>query len=139
MAPRRNMPRASWQIPTSSARRIAKATNCSEPTAASDARTEPVNRETIATGPVASWLEEPQRAPPITGRNAAYRPEYGGSPASGAYAIDWGISTSATVIPAIRSARTVSDFSGNQRANGATTVQGRITRLPGLRDPATQP
>jgi len=35
---------------------------------------ETVSGETMATGPVASWCEEPHIAPMITGRNAAYSP-----------------------------------------------------------------
>ncbi len=45
--------------------------NLSEPVAARGARAEAVSRDTTATGPVASWLEEPHMAATIPGRKAA--------------------------------------------------------------------
>jgi len=64
-------PSASWKRPTSSASRIASATNCSEPTAASGASDEAVSSEATATGPVPSWFDEPHSAATATGRKPA--------------------------------------------------------------------
>ena len=41
----------------------------------------------------------------MEGRAAANNPVYGGMPANSAYAIDWGITTNATLTPASRSPR----------------------------------
>jgi len=67
-------PSDSCTRPTSSASMTASAMNCSDPGAAKTERDDAVSRETTATGPVPSWLEEPHRAATITGRKAAYRP-----------------------------------------------------------------
>ena len=64
-------PSASWIRPTMSASMMAIAMNGSEPAAAKGAREEAVSSETTATGPVPSWLEDPQRAATATGRDAA--------------------------------------------------------------------
>ena len=74
IAPRRNTPNVSCIAPTMNASATASMMYCSAPGAANCTRVEPVRIETMATGPVASWLEEPHKAPTSTGRKAAYRP-----------------------------------------------------------------
>lgn len=70
------------------------------PNESEDMATE-VNRQTIATGPVAKYLEDPKKAATATGNKAAYSPYTGGTSANVAYAIDCGIMIIAIVVPAI--------------------------------------
>ena len=69
--PSRKAPSINCTTPTISDSMIARAMNCSEPTAANDARLDAVSSETTATGPVASWFDDPSREATTTGRKAA--------------------------------------------------------------------
>ena len=71
IAPSLHTPIASSNMPTISVSNTASAINCSEDGAANCARVAPVSSDTMATGPVASWRDEPHNAPTMTGRNAA--------------------------------------------------------------------
>ena len=57
--------------------------------------------DTIVIGHVDIWADDPNKPATITGINAVYKPISIGNHANHAYAIDWGTSTRATVIPAI--------------------------------------
>jgi hypothetical protein len=72
--PSLKMPSASWIRATSKVIMIASAMKSSLPGAARVAIDDAVSSDTTATGPVASWLEEPHIAATATGRKAAYRP-----------------------------------------------------------------
>lgn len=68
---------------------------------ATGAKAVAVMSETIVTGHVDIWGDEPKRAAIITGINAVYNQISIGRPASWAYAIDWGMSIKETLKPAI--------------------------------------
>lgn len=70
-APSLNNPSINWTRPTMNARAMASMTNSEEPSAASGISAEAVSRETTATGPVASWFDEPHSAATMTGSREA--------------------------------------------------------------------
>ncbi len=101
------------------------------PAVASGSRVADVISETTATGPVASCRLEPKSAATIGGRNEAYRPKCGGSPASCAYAMLCGINTSATVKPDRRSSFTVDKLDSLiHNKKGRIIVRTRTTYPP---------
>ena len=69
--PSRSSPRASRRTPTIRASRIEQETKASVPAAATDPTAAALIREAMATGPVAKWREEPQKAAITGGRKAA--------------------------------------------------------------------
>ena len=74
-----------------------------------------VSKLTIATGPVAKYLDEPKKAATATGKKDAQSPQTGSKFANDAYAIDWGIIIIAIVVPAIISLKRYSFF---EKASG---------------------
>ena len=118
IAPSRNNPSPNRSTPTKKASIMESSMKWSVPGVASGRMAAADMSDSMATGPVWSWLHDPHNAATITGMNEAYSPYTTGREASCAYAMLWGTRISATVTPATRSARTFSARNGNQRKKG---------------------
>ena len=75
---------ARWTAPTSTASSAAPARYDDDPSSYSGASAVAVISDTMATGPTANWREVPNAAYASTGAIEAYRPIWGGRPASSA-------------------------------------------------------
>ena len=103
-APSRARPASTWSAPTSTARAPASARYVDASPSARGATAAAVSSESMATGPTEMNRLVPNTAYTTSDTMAAYRPVIGGTPASAAYAIACGITSTATVAPARRSA-----------------------------------
>ena len=103
MMPIRKKPMSRYSIPTIKASKKERSIYCALPGSASGESVVRTSRLIIAMGPVDNCRKLPHKAPIHGAMIAAYNPKTGGIPASMAYAMDWGISTTATVNPASRS------------------------------------
>ena len=130
ITPARNRPTSTRTRPTMSARPSPRATYSGLPTAASGARAPNVSRADTAVGPGCRYGDDEKGAAASGGIADAYSPRTAGIPASWAYATPWGMTTSATEIPATRSP----GRSRFQRPTGpARSGASRVTiSVPGL-------